>query len=138
MKISRESIHRQVYIFSLILLVVAIPLSEYIMSNAQFLIALNWLVEGKFREKLNRLTSNNALWIFLSLILLHVLWLINSTDMDYGLKDIRIKLPLLIIPLIVGTSKLLSKKEFKLILLFFVKAVSVGSFISSTEMRNIP
>jgi O-antigen ligase len=60
---------------------------------------------------------------------------IKSTQMPsnfvYGLHDLRIKLPLLALPLIYGTSVSLTKKEFKIILQLFIATVLVSSFITT-------
>jgi hypothetical protein len=48
----------------------------------------------------------------------------------FALHDLRIKLPLLALPLVFGTSRPLQKKEFKFILHLFVTSVLVSTFIS--------
>lgn len=52
-------------------------------------------------------------------------------NLVYGLHDLRIKLPLLALPLIYGTSVSLTQKEFKIMLQLFIGTVLVSSFITT-------
>ncbi len=69
--------------------------------------------------------------VFASLYLLHVLGLLFTVDFDYALKDLRIKLPLLVLPVIFSVSESLDWKKFRTLMLFFVAAVTAGTFIST-------
>ena len=109
---------------------VSLPLSLYFMSVSVFLLLTNWLLEGHFGEKWNTLRARPGIFVFSGIFLVHVVWLINSTDFNYGISDLQTKLPLLILPLILGTSKQIDKKRLKIILIFFILSLLVGTFIS--------
>lgn len=130
MRLTRKQIHEQVYFYGLICLAVSLPLSVYTATLSQILIFANWIIEGRFREKWERFRQNRAIWIFLSLYLIHTIALLWSADSAYGLKDMRVKLPLFVIPLIIGTSLPLVKKEVDRILLFFTLGVFAASLAS--------
>lgn len=130
MPLTRQQIHEAVYYFALIFIAVSLPLSIFTTSVAQILILANWLVEGRFREKWERFRGNRALWIFLILYLLHVIVLFWSADGAYSYKDMRVKVPLLILPLVVGTSVPLVKQQVDRILLFFSMGVFAASMAS--------
>jgi hypothetical protein len=130
MRLTRQTIHEQVYFYGLIFIAISLPLSVYTLTLAQMLIFANWLVEGRFREKWERFRQNRALWFFLGLYLVHALSLLWSADGAYGFKDMRIKVPLFIIPLIMGTSVPLIRKQMDRILLFFTMGVFVASMAS--------
>ncbi|RLD49712.1 MAG: hypothetical protein DRJ05_20575, partial [Bacteroidetes bacterium] len=100
------------------------------MSIAQLVLAGNWLLEGKFRKKFNRLRYNLPALVLISFYLLHVIGLINSSDIDYALKDLRIKFPLLVLPLIMSTTEPPAKKNFHILLMLYIAAVVGGSFYS--------
>ena len=127
---NRDIIHRYIYIFALTVLGVMLPWSEFLMSAVQFLLLGNWILEGRFKNKLRILKKRKSILIFISIILVHFIWLFNTTDIKYALHDIQIKIPLLILPLIIGTSSLLSKKEFIVILKFFIASVFFASLFS--------
>ena len=54
MQLTRKQIHEQVYFYTLILIAVSLPLSIYTTSMFQIILAINWLAEGRFREKWKR------------------------------------------------------------------------------------
>lgn len=81
---------------------------------------------GKFLRK-----ENLPAIVFTSLYLLHVIGLLFTVDFDYALKDLRIKLPLLVLPIIFTVSPSLDKKKFRSIMLFFAIAVVAGTLIST-------
>jgi hypothetical protein len=134
---TRQNIHRKIYFGLLILLAVSIPLSEFIMSITQMLLALNWLIEGQFKKKLVNLKTNWTILFFPLLLLVHVIWLINTEDIAYALKDIRVKLPLLTLPIIIGSSEKLSFKQSKIILLLFVSSVLYASFVGLSILTGL-
>lgn len=131
--LTKFKLHRlfgqKTYFYFIVFFVICLPLSPYFLSVSQFLLGLNWIAEGGFKNKWKTIKQNKALWLFLLLPLVHILWLINTTDFAYALHDLKIKVPLLILPLIIGTSQPLSSKQLKIVLNFFVAAVMAASFI---------
>jgi O-antigen ligase len=130
----KQRFHSEVYYFGLALLVISLPLSVFGISLSQFILAGNWILEGQFSKKIEQLRKNKGIAIFLILYLVHLIWLFNTNDFSYALKDLRIKLPLLILPLIIGTSRSLDEKRVRGILLFFSAGVVVASFISTAVL----
>ncbi len=125
------------YYFGLILLIVSLPLSPYLTSVSQFILAGNWILENKFKSKFNQLTNNNGILIFLVIFFIHLIGLIYTTDLEYAFHDIKIKIPLLILPIIIGTSDKLNYKQLKILLLFFIAAITVNTFISSAVLLGL-
>lgn len=93
---------------------------------------LAWILESLFRIFKEFFQKKNLpAIIFMSLYFLHVMGLIFTIDFDYALKDLRIKLPLFVLPLILTVSKPIDWKEFRNLMLFFVAAVLAGTFVST-------
>jgi len=93
---------------------------------------LFWVLQSMariFRKFLRR--ENLPAIVFSSLYLLHITGLIFSIDFDYALKDLRIKLPLLVLPVILSISESLNWRKFRNLMLFFVAAVVAGTIIST-------
>ena len=134
MQLTRPQIHEQVYFYTLILIAISLPLSIFTTSMFQIVMVINWVAEGRFREKWEKASGNRALQVFLLLYLMHLLGLLWSTDLAYGLKDMKIKLPLFLIPLIVVTSVPLVKTQLHRILLFFSMGVFVASMASILKL----
>lgn len=125
-----KEIHRYIYIFSLILLGVSIPFSVFLMSVSQFLLATNWLLELDFRNKWKRIKNNKPALYLIGLFLLHVIWMLNSTNWDYGLHDLRIKLPIFVLAILIGSTERLKYKELRFILNVFILSILSSSIVS--------
>lgn len=125
-----EKYHRYIYIFSLILLVIGLPLSKFLMSLSQIIMICNWILEGNLKNKLVSFGNNTTAILLSSVLILHFIGLLYTSDFNYAFKDIRIKLPLLVLPLIISTSKPLSQKITDNIQKAFVAAVIGGSLVS--------
>lgn len=127
LKSLQEHQHRWVYVIGLSMTVVGLPLSKFLLSLSLFWIALNWIWEGDWREKFRRLRSTPAILILVSVFLLHLLGMLYTDDQAEGWKDIRIKLPMLLLPIFIGTSKPLQRKEFYIVLGVFTAAVFIST-----------
>ncbi len=128
---------RFLLILSLVLFSIGLPLSPFMVGFSQFLLLLSWLIEGDFKSKFKKLQENRALHLFLLLPLIHIIWLLNTADYSYALHDIKIKLPLLVFPLILGTTNPLSKKELQFVLGAFVFAVFSGTVVTMSILTGI-
>ncbi|HLO58207.1 MAG TPA: O-antigen ligase family protein [Bacteroidales bacterium] len=125
----REPLHRTVYLFGLALLVSCLPLSRYLLSIAQFTIVINWIAEGNFKRKFSILHKNPAILLFASVFIVYAVGLLYSEDLKTGFEKIINTLPLLILPLVIGTSKPLSTKASRRLLILFTIAVSAASMV---------
>ena len=112
------------------MLVAVMPWSMYLMSNAQILIALNWFVEGDLLNKFKKVYKRPSILVFTTIFFVHLAGLLYTGDFDYAFNDLRIKIPLLSLPIIIGTSDTLTRKEFHLILKFFVASIIASGFFS--------
>jgi hypothetical protein len=119
--------HRYIFLFGLIGLASGMLFGTVPTSIPQIILAANWLLEKDFACKWQQLKSNKIFWILSSLFLLHVFGMIYTENFPRGLDDLRNKLPLLILPLILFSTKPLSIKEFELLFGFFFLSVFVSS-----------
>lgn len=128
MKISlAEKYHQWLYWLSLLGIAFGLSVSKVVISLSTMLLILNWIWEGRFSAKWRLLLARKSVFILIAVFALHLPALLWSSDVHEGWKDIRIKLPLLIIPLIVGTSSALSRKQFEAILVGFGIGVLIAS-----------
>lgn len=137
MKHEHPNFSSHLYFFGLVLLVIGLVFSKVLLSISQFILAVSWLTSGNLKEKLKSFLHNKTALIVCSLFLLHLLGLLYTVDFNYGLQDVRIKLPLLILPFIIATNEPLSKKKFEGLLLLFVSAVYISTLISSAVLTGI-
>lgn len=116
----------------MILVVIGMQFSHFLVSISIILLSANYLVEGDYSRKLKAIWQHKAIIFFLGLFLLHVLGLWWSTDIHYGQVDIQRKLPILALPIVLGTSKKISRNQFEWILLFFILTCTLSSVIGSS------
>lgn len=95
------------------------------------LLALNFFAEGGIIQKIKNVWSYKPIILFFGLFLLHILGLCWSSDIDYALRDIQIKIPLFALSIILGASKKLSTKHFEWVLLFFIATSIASSVVGS-------
>ncbi len=72
-------------------------------------------------------SRNRPALIFSSILMIHVIGLIFTTDFNYAFKDLRTKLPLFLIPLFLSTSEAFDKKGFYRFMILFILAIWVRS-----------
>lgn len=87
-------------------------------------------LSSNFVLKLKLFINNKVAVLLASIYFLHVLGLLNTTDFDYAFKDLRVKLPLLIFPLVLATMPAFDKRKTHILLAFFSLAVFTGTLIS--------
>ncbi len=88
------------------------------------------LIYNNFIDKMGLFFKNRAALILTSIYFLHLLGLLNTSDFHYAFKDLRVKLPLLLFPVIFSTITKIDYKTFRKIILFYIATVFVGTLIS--------
>ena len=122
--------HRSLYLLGLATIACGLAWSNLLMSLGQFILIGNWIIEFRFKEKWKTFLTNPLIIALLSLYLLHLLALLWTNDFDYAFKDLRIKLPLLILPFVIGTSNKLNKEEWLGILSIYAATILLLTFAS--------
>ncbi|MFO7722575.1 MAG: O-antigen ligase family protein [Bacteroidales bacterium] len=123
--------YEPVYLTGLILFALGLPLSKTAMSLALFLLAAHWLIAGSYRHFPSPGSSARLAFGFFMLIpLMHIAGLLYTADFAFAAKDLRIKLPLLLLPLFLVTGPHLSRRSFNLVIDAFILAVTAGTIIS--------
>ncbi|MFZ4413599.1 MAG: O-antigen ligase family protein [Bacteroidales bacterium] len=128
MRIDQTFNRNDIYLFGLILLAIGIPLSNFLMSVAQIILLTNWLLDKNLLKKIKIFFSNKPALFFTFIFLLHLIGLLYTSDFNYALKDIRTKVPIIFLPILISSSPLIDRKKFRLILSFFVASVLIATF----------
>ena len=101
-------------------------------------LTLNWILELDFQIKWKKIKDQKYVpFIFSGLFLIELLWLPISKDTTIGLNVLRIKLPLLILPIIIGSCTSFSKREWKTVITTFFIGILVSTiwvYLVSIEM----
>ena len=125
------------YWVGLILLGVFLPTSKFGLSVTQFYLIILWLLLGldvrggmilsgiwhNIKTRFNDFIHNKVAVAMASMYLLHIVGLIYTSDFQYAFKDLRIKLPILLFPMIMSSMKPLNKKQFDTVIWFFIGSV---------------
>jgi hypothetical protein len=128
MKISLpEKYHDWLYLAGLAGIAFGLSVNKVVLSIGVIWVGVNWLWEGGFSEKYRLLKARNSVLILTGVFVLHVIGLLWTSDFNSGLNDVRIKIPLLVLPLVIGTSRPLVTWKFELILSVFIVGVIIAT-----------
>ena len=87
-------------------------------------------IRYNFIEKFRLFFKNKPAVILASIYFLHILGLLYTSNFDYATKDLRIKIPLLLFPVIFSSMPKLSGSELRKISLGYLLAIFIGILIS--------
>jgi hypothetical protein len=133
-----QSQHQLIYLIGFMMLLIGLPFSKFLISLSQFILIGNWLLEKDFTAKWSRIKSNLPFLLIVGFFLLHILGFIYSDNLAYGLKDLKIKLPIFVLSLIVISSNVtLSKKHFCLLMDLFLIALFLSSLVAFYHWMNL-
>ena len=132
-----EKYHTHIYHFALVLLVIGMPTSKFLISVAELTLAGNWIAEGNLKNKFILFWKNKSALLLCSVILLHIIGLLYTTNFADGFLDIRVKAPLFVLPFILSTSKPLTEKIVHIVLKFFVASVVYCTITSALILLDI-
>ncbi len=124
---------RSFYLASLALIAFSLTVSPFGISVGTFLLAASWLAGPPLRERWQRLRQRPSLLLFISIFFLCLIGMTYTSNLHFGLHDIIIKLPLLVLPLILGTSTPLSMGEGRVLL----AALLAGLWVSSLTALGV-
>ena len=134
---------QQAYLVGLMMMAVGLPLSPFLMSLSQFWLVIVWLADActmkgtGFKDKFLRFWHNTPAVLLVAFYLMHVVGLLYTSDFQYALKDLRVKLPILVLPFIMSGMAPLDRKRFNLLIQVYVLSVFVATLFSfSTYMRH--
>lgn len=120
-----DQLHRLLYLLGLATIACGLAWSNALMSIGQFILAGNWLLEADFEAKWARSKQQRHLGLLLSIFALVLAGFLWTENLDYALKDARIKLPLLLLPLFIGSTARLKIKELRAILGVYLITLSL-------------
>lgn len=104
-------------------------------SIAIIVLVINWIAEGDFKSKWNRIRCN--IWILIPVLfyLLHIVGLLYTSNIDDGNFDLEKKMAIFILPLIIGSSSvLLTKTIFNELILTFIVSCFFTSILCVSKI----
>ena len=128
---NRDTFANHLYLSGLCLLAFSLPMSHFLMSVSQFLLGAAWLISGNYKGKITAFLGNKPALFFSGIYLFHLLGMAYTVDFPRGLVDLRIKLPLLILPFVIAGMKPLTSKKTGIVLWMFIAGVCATAIISA-------
>ncbi len=81
-------------------------------------------------DKFSMLYRNKPVMVFLLIYIIHILGLFYTTDFSYAIKDLRVKVPLLLLPVVIATMGKINSKQLKILLVVYSLSVLISTIIS--------
>ena len=137
----------QAYLLGQLMVAVGLTLSPFLMGMSQFWLVLVWFVDasltplkggqGGFKDKFSRFCNNKAAVLLVAFFLMHLVGLLYTADFQYAMKDLRVKLPILVMPFVLSSMPPLDRKRFDFVMLVYVLSVFVATLFSfSTYLKH--
>jgi len=120
--------HTYIHLLAICGIAIGLPLNKVVLSISLMVGLLNLIIEANFRTYWKNLKESKTTWLIGSFWLLHVVGLLWTSELNFGFSDIRIKLPLIVIPLISTCKPILEKKEINVVFLSFISSLVFTSF----------
>ena len=123
-------IHHRLHFFVLGFFIIGVVCSKFLMSMGLLLGVLNLLLEGNFRSYFQRLKANPLILFLLLFYALHLIGLFWSSNLTYGLDDIRKKTSLLLIPIIIGAHPIPTTMRWNRLVHYFILTLVITALIN--------
>ena len=133
-----EKTHRIIYLVLLTLLGGCMVTSTWASNLMWVLLAVNWLAEGRWREKWQMARESRLLQGFTALYLLLIIGLLWTNNLSAGIDVLVVKLPLICLPLVLLTTRRLDGWERVPVLVVYIGTVLVVSVISAVRLFVMP
>lgn len=123
----RETFHQTVYGVCLLGLAYSLTFSPFGVSLCQIVLGANWIVEGNYRRKWQRIRQYPSVLAMAGIILVYLVGILYSDNIPQGLHEFKIKLPFLALPVLFLSAPLTRWYSVRWIMVAFI----AGTFVSS-------
>ena len=111
------------------LLALSVPTSETGITASMVLLLAGWLADNQLYKKIKTFFRSKTALAFALLYFVHIAWLINTSDYNYAILDLRTKFSIFLFSLIFSTTPMISAKEFRNVMLVHALTVFITSII---------
>lgn len=122
----KAPVHDALHYLGALILVVGLPMNKVLMSTGTIWLAANLLIKADFKHYFQRWRSSKIVLLVFFILLLHIVGLLYSTDINYALHDMNSKLPFFVLPIVLIAYPI-DKLFYKDLLYAFVAVVVVTS-----------
>lgn len=111
--------------FMLCALAFSIPLPYIFSSVCIITLAVTWLLSGSYKILFLEIKRRKAIWAWLAYYLLLAVSFYYSQDKESSIDDLRTKISLFALPLIIGCGRAVNKKNLEQIFVAFIVGLSL-------------
>ncbi len=122
-----QSISIYIYYISLALIVTGLLFSRGMLSTGFISFIANWIIEGSYKEKWETLKKNKVYSIISLIFVIHLIGLIHTQQFELGVKELKVKLPLLLPIFYFSSIKLIKSINTHYFILLFIASTAVAS-----------
>jgi hypothetical protein len=128
--IEKTIAHKNIFLASFLLSVIALPFSVKLCHGALICLTIAWLLEGEWAKKINIIRRSVMLQVVFGFFILHLTGLLYTENLNSGWFNIEKKVFFLAVPLVLATTEIkLTERQLAVILYAFVFACFIGSLI---------
>lgn len=129
--------HEYIHFAALAGIAFGLPLNKVVMSISMMVGLLNLLIKADFKAYWKQI-SENRLFILIALFwFLHIIGLLWTTETSFALNDLRVKLPLIVIPLIFTIQPIEFNKQQNWLLHVFLASLILTSFFNFLSYHQL-
>ncbi|MGE5355988.1 MAG: O-antigen ligase family protein [Deltaproteobacteria bacterium] len=118
-----ELFRKYIFLSGLFLLAVSVGSSETGITVSLVLILASWLPDKDIGKKILIFFNNRIALSFSLIYFVHLIWLVNTSDFDYALFDLRTKFSILLFAIVFSTTNKISRIQFRNLML--VHAITI-------------
>jgi hypothetical protein len=130
-----QKAHSVIHLISLSGLAAGLPTNKIVLSLSLMIGVINLLIEARFSDYLKRCKNQKLFFPIALLFVLHIIGLLWTSDFQYAMNDIRIKIPLLIIP-VLFIAKPIDLFQRKFITNIFLATIVITSLINVSTHQH--
>lgn len=131
-------VHRIIYIVLVVMLGASMVTSVFFANMAWVFLGINWVFEGRWREKWQMAKESRLLHAFIGLYLMMLIGMLWTANTVAGWGTLQVLLPLLCVPLVMLTTRPITGNARKVVLICYTIAVFVVSIIGLVRWLTIP
>ena len=131
-------VHRTIYIVLVAILGASMVTSVFVANMAWVFLGLNWLLEGRWREKWQMAKESRLLQAFVGFYVLMLAGMLWTSNTGAGWGTLQVMLPLLCVPMVMLTTRPITGNARKALLAWYTLAVFVVSIIGLVRWLTIP
>lgn len=119
---------------SVFLFAVSLPFSEFMISLSSGLLTISCLLTGHFQEKWQKLKSQPAALLIISIFFVYVLGIAFTHDIKMAMYELQKTAFILVVPLSISTGPSISNKLLRKILISFLAALNLAAAIAIVRL----